>query len=667
MSTIADAFVQIIPSADGISGKLNNLLSGEVDVAGKRAGDNFGAKMVGAIKGVVAAAGIGAAFKAAIDQGGALQQSIGGVETLYGEAADAIKGYAAEAYKYGLSTNDYMEQSTSFAAALKQSLGGDAVAAAEAANIALEDMADNSAKMGTDMASIQNAYQGFAKQNYTMLDNLKIGYGGTKTEMQRLLEDATKLSGVEYNIENLSDVYEAIHVIQTDLGLTGVAADEAKTTFTGSFQAMQASAQNFLGAIALGENIKPALQSLFDTTTTFLIGNFIPMVANIVGSIPSIVVEGIQALASMDWGSIVTQIMTTLSSAMSESISVLTTGADLISQIEASITENLPAVLAKGVEIITELVNGILSNLPELITTAGNIISEFIGFVMDNLPAFAEAGVNMMLNLINGLISSIPSIIAAMVNVLAQMTATILEHLPDYLRKGIEIIVSLVSGLMDAIPQAVSAILQIIGEMLNTIASEYPNFLAKGIEVIGEVAKGLIQAVPTLVGKIPEIFKSVQKAFTDQDWLSIGKNIMKGVADGVKKGASAIADAAKDAAKSALDAAKNLLGIHSPSRVFRDQVGMMIPAGVAEGIEQNLSPIKGAMELVSDAALGSVNANIKTALTGSVSRYNGGIGLNGTGNGFTQNITINSPRELTPSEIARQTRNATRNMVLALR
>lgn len=168
MPTIADAYVQIIPSAEGITGKLNNLLGGEADKAGKSAGDNFGTKMVGAIKGVVAAAGIGAAFKAALDQGGALQQSIGGVETLYGEAADAIKGYAAEAYKYGLSTNEYMEQSTSFAASLKQSLGGDVTAAAEAANMALSDMADNSAKMGTDMASIQNAYQGFAKQNYTI-------------------------------------------------------------------------------------------------------------------------------------------------------------------------------------------------------------------------------------------------------------------------------------------------------------------------------------------------------------------------------------------------------------------------------------------------------------------------------------------------------------------
>lgn len=485
--------------------------------------------------------------------------------------------------------------------------------------------------------------------------------------MERLLTDATKLSGVKYNIDNLSDVYEAIHVIQTDLGLTGVAADEAKTTFTGSFQAMQASAQNLLGALALGENVQPALQSLFDTALTFLVGNFVPMVANIVGSIPEVVVTGIQSLVAMDWADIVGQILTSVSAAFDEGVAMLTAGADIIEQIKTTITENLPGVLEKGVEVLTSFANGILENLPQLITTAGEMIASLVGFIMDNLPTIVAAGADLMTNLVKGIIDNLPNIINAMATVMLNLLSTILEHYPEYLRKGFEIVTELATGVLDAIPQALAAMLQVLGDVLNKIAEKLPDFLEKGGEIIVEMAKGLVNAIPQLVGKIPQVFRDVKKAFTDQDWLSIGKNIMQGVADGVKKGASVIVDAAKNAAQSALDAAKNFLGIHSPSRVFRDQVGMMIPAGVAEGIEQNLSTIKGAMELVSDAALGSVNANIKTALTGSISKYNGSIGMGGTGNGFTQNITINSPRELTPSEIARQTRNATRNMVLALR
>jgi len=300
---IAQAYVQLIPSARGITGKIQSILNPEASAAGQSAGQSLGSSLVGVMTKVIAAAGIGKALSAAISEGAALQQSLGGIETLFKGSADKVKGYANEAYKTtGLSANAYMENVTGFSASLLQSLGGDTDKAAETANMAMIDMSDNANKMGTSMESIQMAYQGFAKQNYTMLDNLKLGYGGTKQEMQRLLADAEKLTGVKYDINNLSDVYNAIHAIQENLDITGTTAKEAASTFSGSFESMKAAAQNVLGKLALGENILPSLQALAETTSTFLFDNFFPMVGNILSGLGLVLTEGISQIASQLFG-----------------------------------------------------------------------------------------------------------------------------------------------------------------------------------------------------------------------------------------------------------------------------------------------------------------------------------------------------------------------------
>lgn len=298
---LGQAYVQIMPSAKGISGAIQNAISPEASAAGKSAGSTLGSTLVKAVTGVIAAAGIGKAFTAALSEGAALQQSLGGIETLFKGSADKVKAYANEAYRTtGLSANAYMENVTGFSASLLQSLGGDTEKAADVANMAMVDMSDNANKMGTSMDRIQDAYQGFAKQNYTMLDNLKLGYGGTKTEMERLLADAEKLTGVKYDINNLSDVYQAIHAIQGKLDITGTTAKEAASTFSGSFSAMKAAAQNVLGKLALGEDIMPSLKALAETTSTFLFKNFIPMVGNILRGLPTVIgtvlKEGIAAI-----------------------------------------------------------------------------------------------------------------------------------------------------------------------------------------------------------------------------------------------------------------------------------------------------------------------------------------------------------------------------------
>ena len=304
---LGTAYVQIVPSMQGISGSISKLMSGESATAGTEAGNSFGSNFKTKVLALVAGLGIGKLLKdsisASISEGAALQQSLGGVETLFKSSADTVKNYANEAYRTtGLSANKYMESVTGFSASLLQSLGGDTDKAAEVANMALVDMSDNANKMGSSMESIQFAYQGFAKQNYTMLDNLKLGYGGTKQEMQRLLADAEKLTGVKYDLNNLSDVYSAIHAIQENLDITGTTAKEAASTFTGSFESMKAAAQNVLGKIAIGENVLPALEALAQTTSTFLFDNFFPMLGNIFSGMGLIFTEGVSKIASNLFG-----------------------------------------------------------------------------------------------------------------------------------------------------------------------------------------------------------------------------------------------------------------------------------------------------------------------------------------------------------------------------
>lgn len=300
---LGQAYIQIMPSARGIKDMIKKELGSEIPQAGQEAGETLSSKMLSVAKKAIAAAGIGKFFSASLTEGADLQQSLGGIETLFKGSADVVKKYANEAYKTtGLSANAYMENVTGFSASLLQSLGGDTRKAADVANMAMVDMADNSNKMGTSMDRIQDAYQGFAKQNYTMLDNLKLGYGGTKTEMQRLLADAQKLTGVKYDINNLSDVYQAIHAIQENLDITGTTAKEAATTFSGSFASMKAAAQNVLGKLALGEDIMPSLHQLFETVKTFLVGNLIPMVWNVLKGIPQVLAGALGELMHMLFG-----------------------------------------------------------------------------------------------------------------------------------------------------------------------------------------------------------------------------------------------------------------------------------------------------------------------------------------------------------------------------
>lgn len=293
---LGQAYVQIMPSAKGISGMIKNQVQPEADSAGQSAGLSLGKSLVTAVSGAIAAAGIGSMFAKSISEGAALQQSLGGIETLFKDNADKVKNYANQAYRTaGVSANKYMENVTSFSASLISSLGGDTAKAAELSNTAMIDMSDNANKMGTDMESITQTYQSLARGNYAMLDNLKLGYGGTKSEMERLMADAEKLTGEHYTVGDFGDTVKAIHAVQESLGITGTTAKEASTTLSGSMASMQAAFSDVLGKLSLGDDIKPALQALAETTSTFLFGNFIPMVGNILKGLPGAITTLISA------------------------------------------------------------------------------------------------------------------------------------------------------------------------------------------------------------------------------------------------------------------------------------------------------------------------------------------------------------------------------------
>lgn len=533
---LAKAYVQIIPSAVGIQGRIQKEIEPEADSAGS----SFGGKMVGMIKKVIATAAIGKALSASISEGAALEQSLGGIETLFKDSADKVKANAAKAYQTaGMSANDYMELTTSFSASLLSSLAGDTSKAADVADMAMVDMSDNANKMGTNMEDIKNAYQGFAKQNYTMLDNLKLGYGGTKSEMERLLADAQKISGVEYNIDNLSDVYSAIHVIQGQLDITGTTAKEAATTISGSFNQMKAAAKNVMGEIALGMDVGPALNELANTIITFAVGNLLPAVWNVISALPSAIVTFVSALGPQLFAA-VSGLIPQIASGITTGIPTLYQSAmQLMDQFNIGIQEQLPTLLQKGVDFISNIVNGILQNLPQVITMAGNVITYFVNTIISMLPTVLSAGARLLLRLVNGIINNLPQITQAAVTAIVRFVASIGQNLPQILQSG--------------------------------------------ITIIAKLAAGLIRAIPNLVGQIPAIISAIVNAFTSQNWGSIGINIISGIASGLRSAAHMLWDAVKGVLGGFKENVLAFFGIHSPSR-WGAYVGEMIDTGIANGL-----------------------------------------------------------------------------------
>lgn len=397
MSAIGTAYVNIVPKANGLQNQVTSLMNGAAGPAGTASGNLMGTKIKAALGAAAIGAGVAivAGITKSIKEGAKLEQSIGGIETMFKSASDTVIKNARQAYKTaGISANEYMEQVTSYSAGLIKSLGGDTKKAAGVADMAILDMSDNANKMGSSIGSIQNAYQGFAKQNYTMLDNLKLGYGGTKQEMERLLKDAEKLTGIKYDINNLSDVYSAIHAVQKELGITGTTAEEANKTLTGSFNSMKAAFTDLMGNLAMGENVSESMQALVQSIVTFVGGNLIPAIGRVFMSLPGVVAGFMKSGAPQ-----------------------------MIEKAASAIDAAAPKLAENGADMVIKLAAGFIKALPKIISVAGKLVNAVLK-VLIGLPAIllarglAAAG-QFGLGLLKGINNAIGKVKGAIERILA--------------------------------------------------------------------------------------------------------------------------------------------------------------------------------------------------------------------------------------------------------
>lgn len=479
------------------------------------------------VGGVVTAVGtaIGSVVAAGVKSYADLEQNIGGVETLFKENSQKVIDNANKAYETaGVSANEYMQLVTSFSASLLQSLGGDTAKAADVADMALIDMADNANKFGTDMQSIQNAYQGFAKQNYTMLDNLKLGYGGTKSEMERLLADAQKISGVKYDIANLSDVYNAIHVIQTELDVTGTTAKESATTISGSMASMNAAFDNFL-------NGSGSPEQLSNSITTF-----ISNVSNVILKLAPSILSGLSTLFQ-----------------------------NLVPQIGKLIMNMLPQLFTSAQELITSLLKLISENVQPLSDTIVSLFISLTNFIVENLPMIVDVALQIILALASGIAENIDDLIPTIVDVVLKISGILLDNIDLVIEAAFKLLLGVAKGIVKAIPK-------------------------------------ILEHIPTLISKILKAFGIDLSKFLD-----VGTNIVKGIWEGISKSFTWIKDKIKGWVGNVTNFIKKLFGIHSPSKVMKEQIGENLGLGIAEGIDDTVINVERAMKGLSKKVETSVN------------------------------------------------------------
>lgn len=542
--------------------------------------------------------GIANLGKSALEAVSSMEQNIGGVETLFKDSAQAVIDSANIAYKTaGMSANEYMSTVTSFSASLLQSLGGDTEKAAQIADMAIIDMSDNANKMGTSMELIQNAYQGFAKQNYTMLDNLKLGYGGTKTEMERLIADANKVKEAngemaDLSIDSFADVTEAIHIIQEEMGITGTTAKEAASTIEGSVNSAKAAWDNFLTGSITAEEFAES----FSTAAFVILKNLAEIIPRLASTIPAIAVSLCQQLATavQEGGSeMLSSAGTFMLNSLTNGIVVgipqlLAQGSEMLHQYQSVIQTNFPVIMQNGVSIITNLLTGILSAAPQIIAQVGEMMTTWVDTVLGMLPTILDSGSQMIQNLLQGLVENAPKILQQAFDMTSNFIQTILSHLPSILQAGVNLILNLLSGLVQAALQIIQQAAQMLAEFISTIASHLPEILQKGIEIVGELIAGLISRIPDVISSTIDIISSIQESFDNIDWVSIGLNIIDGIVSGIISAAGSLVDAAVGAAEDAVEAVKDWLGIASPSKLMRDEVGKYMALGMGIGFEKNV-------------------------------------------------------------------------------
>ena len=699
---IAKAYVQIVPSTEGLSGAISNAVGPEAEKAGEEGGRKYGGGFGKALKvvGGVAAAAAGVALKAtaeivksAVSSYADFEQLVGGVETLFGaggmnldqyatamgmssqqatgtfyrlmNAQDEVLEHARNAYMTaGLSANAYMETVTSFSASLIQSLGGDTMAAAKYADMAITDMSDNANKMGTSMEMIQNAYNGFAKQNYTMLDNLKLGYGGTKEEMERLLKDAEAISGIEYNLDSYADVVDAIHVIQTEMGITETTAREAMGTISGAMGMTKAAWENLLTGLGSGEDLSPLIDNLV-TSAEALWTNLQPVILNALQGISSFIAEvaptiagelpGIITSIAPDIATAAGDVLTTFVTAISQNLGSLTqTAIDIVMELFNALVSNLGPLVQGAIEIIGQLAVGIGEALPTLIPTIIDTLLSIVQYLIDNMDILLDgvisiitglaqgiidalpiligrlpeliSGVvdfllgalpdliNAVIDVINMIINELPTIIAMIVEVLPDLITGIItglmDNLPAIIEAGITLFLSLVTALPQIILGIVEAIPQIIDGLVNGFKNAWPQIKEAGINLLKNLWTGIQTFFPQLLSKVVEFVKRIPTAISNafSKISEVGKNLIQGLWNGINNAKDWILEKIKGFGDAVLNGLKDFFGINSPSKVMADEIGKFLPEGIAVGITANADSVNDALDGLGAGAIAEVQS-----------------------------------------------------------
>lgn len=609
--------------------KANSGLSTLAGHAGKAAVTIGGALAKGVVAGVGAAAGavgglVGASVKAYAEQ----EQLVGGVETLFKNSAPAIQKYANDAYKTsGLSANKYMETVTSFSASMIQSVGGDTAKAAELSDMAITDMSDNANKMGTSMDSIIETYQSLAKGNYEMLDNLKLGYGGTKTEMQRLIKDAAKIdSSIDANSMSYSNMVKAIHAVQDNMGITGTTAKEAEGTISGSLASLKAAWGNVLPALiqggdafdqtvenlvqtatTFGKNILPAIKSAL-TGVTQLIAELAPMIA---AEIPTLVVDLLPQLVN----AAISMVQSLLDAIQSNVGAIASAATAILTSLVQFILTGLPQLIIVGVQLIISLVQGIAQQLPQLIPMAIQAITTLVISLINMLPQLIQAGIQLIVALVQGLVASLPQLIPA----------------------GVEAVLALINGIVGAIPQLIEAIVALIPVIIQAIIQNLPQILSAGIQILVALINGLGQALPQLMSFMPQIISAIVDTLKEIDLLQVGKDIVQGLINGISSMLGAVKDAAKNVASGAANAIKGFLNINSPSKLMIEY-GQYTGVGLAKGMQNTQDTVSGAATGLGTAVSEPLEPtmNSYTPSNSSVSNNNSNVT-----NNFNPQFTLN--------------------------
>jgi phage-related protein len=608
MSEIATAYVQIEPTFKGVQDKIKKELdSGN---AGEESGRSIGSKFASGFASVVGTAGkvvagavatgsaaVGKVVSDSAAQFAEYEQLVGGVETLFGSSYDSIDEFveatgigaeeagaaweqyqnrqqtvldnAANAYQTaGMSANEYMNTVNGFAAALNNSLGEYAWQSANYADMAVGDMADNANKMGTSMEAVQNAYAGFSKGNFTMLDNLKLGYGGTKTEMERLMRDAEQMEGLiegSLSVDNFADVVDAIHIVQENMGITGTTAREAATTIQGSLAQLQASWTNVLTGMGDKDaDLSALIGTLVDNAQTF-IGNMLPVVEQALTGVSTMIAELAPVIAS---------------------------------ELPALLQSALPMLLTSGAQVVETLAQGILDSIPLLMPQITELIVQLGTMLIEMLPQLIQVGAEVILSLAMGIAQALPELIPTIVDVILTITEYLVDNIDLLIDAALQLMIGLAVGLIQALPVLIQKVPEIIVKLVSALIREGAKLLEAAKALINKLKEGISQYAPLVIQagkKLMEDFKAKLLEFV-QKFVDIGKNIVEGIKEGISSAWSSLTNWFKEKLSGLVDGVKDFFKIGSPSKLFADEVGRWIPVGIAQGINDGMGALDKAVQ-----------------------------------------------------------------------